>query len=164
MGLRWGYGGGMEGQSILKRREVSVEEDLCQAGGPNGAFACSIPPKTAKTLYLLHKLLKISELRNLYWPRKPLQVSGLRWLRWRSQGFKAKERSSYAEAPSPANCRLLDRWVRGYCRNFYSNLMRRISWRFAPWRQLRQQGSFQLILQPCDCPGASHSRGELPMG
>ena len=23
-------------------------EDLCQAGGPNGEFACSIPPKTAK--------------------------------------------------------------------------------------------------------------------
>ena len=48
MGLRWGYGGGMEGQSILNRRQVSVGENLCQAGGPKGAFACSIPPKTAK--------------------------------------------------------------------------------------------------------------------
>ena len=47
MGLRWG---GMEGQSILNRREVWVGEDLCQAGGPNGAFACFIPPKTAKNL------------------------------------------------------------------------------------------------------------------
>ena len=41
-----------------------MREDLCQAGGPNGAFACSIPPKTAKILYLLHKLLKIRELRD----------------------------------------------------------------------------------------------------
>src|ERR1022692_3243145 len=40
----------MEGQSTLNRREVSVGEDLCQAGGPNGAFACFIPPKTAKNL------------------------------------------------------------------------------------------------------------------
>ena len=29
---------------------MSVGEYLCQAGGPNGAFACSIPPKTAKKL------------------------------------------------------------------------------------------------------------------
>ena len=45
--LRRNSGGGMEGQSILNRREVSVGEGLCQAGGPNGAFACSIPPKPA---------------------------------------------------------------------------------------------------------------------
>ena len=38
----------MEGQSILNRREMSVGEDLCQAGDRNGALAYSIPPKTAK--------------------------------------------------------------------------------------------------------------------
>ena len=36
------------GQSILNSRQVSMRDDLCQTGGPNGAFACSIPPRTAK--------------------------------------------------------------------------------------------------------------------
>ena len=45
-----GHGGTPVGESIPNRRQMSVGEYLRQAGGPNGAFACSIPPKTAKKL------------------------------------------------------------------------------------------------------------------
>ena len=53
----------MEGQSILNMRQVSVRDDLCQTGDPNGTFARSITQKTVKNRQFCRSYLIIAGLR-----------------------------------------------------------------------------------------------------